>query len=189
MPVLICKSMVKLKENLFSSYHIIIYPQSFFRQFHYLNKYRFGKSKCRTIMFNQFIVPEIPTDIRRIPWIGRVLRYDMLLYLELDNKDLYTLEKYNIILVYLIKLYQRVDQLDLLTKITQIVLNEGGNHVTIPVHDDAIKWKHFSPHKSHWRGALMFPLICAWINDWVYNREAGDLRRLRAHYDVTVRKG
>ena len=68
----------------------------------------------------------------------------MLLYLELDNKDLYTLEKYNIILVYLIKLYQRVDQLDLLTKITQIVLNEGGNHVTIPVHDDAIKWKHFS---------------------------------------------
>ena len=95
-------------------------------------------------MFNQFIVPEIPTDIRRIPWIGRVLRYDMLLFLELDNKDLYTLEKYNIILVYLIKLFQRVDQLDLLTKITQIVLNEGGNHVTIPVHDDAIKWKHIS---------------------------------------------
>ena len=42
------------------------------------------------------------------------------------------------------------------------------------------------PHKGQWRGALMFSLICAWINAWVKNREAGDLRRHRAHYDVTV---
>ena len=72
---------------------------------------------------------------------------------------------------------------------------------TIPgAHDDVIKWKHFSrhwpfvrgihrslanfPHKGQWRGALMFSLICVWINDWVNNREAGDLRRYRAHYDV-----
>ena len=70
------------------------------------------------------------------------------------------------------------------------------------VHDDVIKWKHFprywpfvrgihrspvnSPHKGQWRGALMFSLICVWINGWVNNREAGDLRRYRAHYDVTV---
>ena len=69
-------------------------------------------------------------------------------------------------------------------------------------YDDVIKWKHFprywpfvrgihwspanSPHKGQWRGALMFYLICAWINGWVNNREAGDLRRNRAHYDVTV---
>ena len=69
-------------------------------------------------------------------------------------------------------------------------------------HDDVIKWKHFprywpfvrgiqrspvnSPHKGQWRGALMFSLICVWINGWVNNREAGDLRRNRAHYDVTV---
>ena len=32
----------------------------------------------------------------------------------------------------------------------------------------------------------MFSLIYAWINDWVNNREAGDLRRYRVHYDVTV---
>ena len=32
----------------------------------------------------------------------------------------------------------------------------------------------------------MFSLICAWINRWVYNGEAGDLRRYRAHYDVIV---
>ena len=69
-------------------------------------------------------------------------------------------------------------------------------------HDDVIKWKHFprnwpfvrgihrspvnSPHKGQWRGALMFSLICVWINDWVNNREAGDLRRYRAHCDVIV---
>ena len=69
-------------------------------------------------------------------------------------------------------------------------------------HDDVIKWKHFpsywpfvrgihrspvnSPHKGQWRGALMFSLICVWINGWVNNRQAGDLRRYRAHSDVTV---
>ena len=68
--------------------------------------------------------------------------------------------------------------------------------------DDIIKWEHFprywpfargihrspvnSPHNGQWRGALMFPLDCAWINARVNNRGAGDLRRHRAHYDVTV---
>ena len=77
-------------------------------------------------------------------------------------------------------------------------------NATFKSHDDVIKWKHFphnwpfvreihrspvnSPHKGQWRGALMFSLICVWINDWVNNREAGDLRRNRAHYDVTVMK-
>ena len=69
-------------------------------------------------------------------------------------------------------------------------------------HDDVIKWKHFprywpfvrgiprspvnSPHKGQRRGALMFSLICVWINGWENNREAGDLRRYRAHFDVIV---
>ena len=69
-------------------------------------------------------------------------------------------------------------------------------------HDDVIKWKHFprywpfvrrihrspvnSPHKGQWRRALMFSLICVWINGWVTNREAGDLRHYRTHYDVIV---
>ena len=42
-----------------------------------------------------------------------------------------------------------------------------------------------SPHKDQWRGALMLCLICAWRNG-VNNREAGDLRRHRDHYDVTL---
>ena len=33
---------------------------------------------------------------------------------------------------------------------------------------------------------LMFSLICVWINSWVNNREAGDLKRHRAQYDVIV---
>ena len=32
--------------------------------------------------------------------------------------------------------------------------------------------------------SLMFSFICVWINAWVNNREAGDLRRQRVHYDV-----
>ena len=75
-------------------------------------------------------------------------------------------------------------------------------HIDIKDHDDVIKWKHFPrnwpfvreihrspvnfPHKGQWRGALMFSLIYAWINDWVNNREAGDLRRQHGHYDVIV---
>ena len=43
-----------------------------------------------------------------------------------------------------------------------------------------------SPHKGQWREALMFSLISAWINGWANNRDPGDLRRYRAHYDVFV---
>ena len=43
-----------------------------------------------------------------------------------------------------------------------------------------------SPHKGQWRGALLFSLICAWINNWVNNRKASDLRCHRSHYDVIV---
>ena len=46
-----------------------------------------------------------------------------------------------------------------------------------------------SPHKGQWRRALMFSLICARINGWVNNREAGDLRRHGPHYGVIVMPG
>ena len=67
-------------------------------------------------------------------------------------------------------------------------------------HDDVIKLNHFPrywpfvreihrppvnpPQKGQCRGALTFFLICVWINAWINNREAGDLRRHCAHYDV-----
>ena len=67
-------------------------------------------------------------------------------------------------------------------------------------HDDVIKWKHFPRYWPGPRriprtkasdaelrcGASMCSLICVWINGWENNRETGDLRRYRAHYDVTL---
>ena len=56
-------------------------------------------------------------------------------------------------------------------------------------HDDVIKWKYFPrywPHKAQWRGTLILSSICAWTNGWANNQESCDLRRHRAHYDVTV---
>ena len=47
-----------------------------------------------------------------------------------------------------------------------------------------LRWPVNSSHKGQWRWALMFYLICAWINGWLNNGEAGDLRRYRAHYDA-----
>ena len=69
-------------------------------------------------------------------------------------------------------------------------------------YDDVIKWKHLprywsfvrgihrspvnSQHKGQWRGALMFSLICVWINGWINNLKAGDLEPYHAHYDIIV---
>ena len=40
--------------------------------------------------------------------------------------------------------------------------------------------------KGNQPGALMFSLTCAWTNGWTNNWDPIDLRRHRAHYDVTV---
>ena len=83
-----------------------------------------------------------------------------------------------------------------------VTMFAAGNAIAhIMIHDYVIKWKHFprywpfvrgihrstinSPHKGQWRGALMFSLISTWINGWVNTPGACDLRRHRAHYDIT----
>ena len=69
-------------------------------------------------------------------------------------------------------------------------------------HDDVIKWKNFPHYWPFCMGNSLvtseFPaqrpvtqsfdvfFICAWMNSWVNNREAGDLRCHHAHYDITV---
>ena len=66
-------------------------------------------------------------------------------------------------------------------------------------HDDIIIWKIFfallaicagnSPAPGEFpaqRPVTRSCLIGVWINGWVNNREAGDLRRYHAHYDVIV---
>ena len=72
---------------------------------------------------------------------------------------------------------------------------------TLTTHDDVIKWKHFPRYCPFVRGIhrsrriprtkasdaeLWCFLWSAWINDWVNNREAGDLRRHRGHHVVNV---
>ena len=68
-----------------------------------------------------------------------------------------------------------------------MMTSSNGNifRVTGPLYGELTGPGEF-PHKSQWRGVLMFSLICVWINGWVNNREAGDLRRHRGHYDVNV---
>ena len=66
----------------------------------------------------------------------------------------------------------------------------GGNQLQVPV-SEILWWRHQMwpvnyPHKGQWRGALIFSLLCTWLNGWVSNREAGDSRRHCAHYDVIV---
>ena len=69
-------------------------------------------------------------------------------------------------------------------------------------HDDVINWDYFprywpfvrgihrspvvSSHKVQWREAYIFSLICAWINGWANNRDAGVLWRHHAHYVLSV---
>ena len=48
--------------------------------------------------------------------------------------------------------------------------------------------REFPAHKGQLRGAFIFSLICAWINRWLNNPEAGDLRRYCAHCDIIVMK-
>ena len=67
-------------------------------------------------------------------------------------------------------------------------------------HNEVIKWKHFHV-TGHLCGEFivhrwipckkasdteLWCFLWSWINGWVNNREAGDLRRHRAHYDVIV---
>ena len=69
-----------------------------------------------------------------------------------------------------------------------MVTSSNGNifRVTGPL------WGEFTGHwwipltKANDAGLWSFLFICGWINGWVNNREAGDLRRHCAYYDVTV---
>ena len=88
---------------------------------------------------------------------------------------------------------------------TDSQLNKARENCTplgLECHGDVIKWKCFLcfwpivrgihrspvdfPHKGQWSWTLMSSRICAWTDGWANNRNAGDLRRCRAHYDVIV---
>ena len=69
------------------------------------------------------------------------------------------------------------------------------------LHDDVIKWKYFPCYCPLWgespvtggfpsqksvTRSLILSLMCAWTDGWANNRDVGDLRRHRAHYDVNL---
>ena len=83
-----------------------------------------------------------------------------------------------------------------------ILKQPPGTVLSVAVHDNITKWKHFphywpfvrgihwspvdSPHKGQWCRALMFSFICAWTKGLANNRDTSDLKRHHVHYDVTV---
>ena len=71
---------------------------------------------------------------------------------------------------------------------TYMMTSSNGNtfRVTGPLCGEFTGHRWIPRTKSQWCGTLMFSLIYAWINGWVNNREAGDLRRHGALYDVNV---
>ena len=84
----------------------------------------------------------------------------------------------------------------------QLILKKLEQKEVHAFHYDVIKWKHFPRHCplcGEFTGHRWIPLTkgsdaelscflwsVPWINGWVNNGEAGDLRRYRAHYDITV---
>ena len=79
---------------------------------------------------------------------------------------------------------------NLIRRVILPTMKTSSNEVVFRVTDHL--WGEFTRHRwfprtnGQWSGSLMFPLIGTWINGWLSNREAGDLRRHRAHYDFTV---
>ena len=69
-----------------------------------------------------------------------------------------------------------------------MMTSSNGNifRFTGPLWEESIghRWVHRT--KSSDAEFWCFLFICAWINGWANNRDAGDLRRHRADYDVTV---
>ena len=69
-----------------------------------------------------------------------------------------------------------------------VMTSSNGNifHGTSPLSGEFTSHRFIPLTKASYAKLWCFPLICAWINGWVNNREAGDLRPHRAHYVVIV---
>ena len=90
----------------------------------------------------------------------------------------------------------------LLKRLADYVISYDQMIVSEWYHDDVIKWKNFPltcpvcgeltghrwiPHTKASDAELWcFFCICPWINGWVNNCDAGDLKIHRARYDITL---
>ena len=140
--------------------------------------------------------PPVHVDVITYPYPN--INADLVNIRELNSPWMMSKNIFQTVFEYSEKLSPCLLKSNLLTSMHQLGLTKCNG----PWHDDVIKWKHFPrywpfvwgihrspvnfPHKGQWRTALIFSLICAWINGWVNNHEAGDLRHHRAHFDVIV---
>ena len=87
--------------------------------------------------------------------------------------------------------YFEIKNNSLLNLVPQLICSEL-EIVRSEYNADVIKWKHFLLYMPFVRGigqslvSFDVSLICAGTKGCANNRHAGDLRRHRAHYDVTV---
>ena len=138
----------------------------------------------------------ISTESSSSPWISwhnKKLSYMFYLTIQISNISVW---------IYFVCIYSMMSySQEPIENIRQMFWREWWK---VEVHDNVIKWKYVprywplvrrihrssvkSPHRGHWRGVLMFSLIYGWINGWVKNGEAGDLRRHGDHFDVIIMK-
>ena len=111
-------------------------------------------------------------------WLSPTPRYLECIYLERRNHNIALSHRYYVAF-----------QLTQINCIGAMVTSSNGNIfcVTGPLCAEFTghRWIN-SPHKGQWCEAFAISLICVWPNVWVNNRNAGNLRRHRAHYDVTM---
>ena len=69
--------------------------------------------------------------------------------------------------------------------IQQSMMTSSNGNIAGPLWGEFTDHRRIPPTKAI-EAELWCSLICAWTNRWVNNRNAVDLRRHRAHYDVTV---
>ena len=95
--------------------------------------------------------------------------------------------KWNVLIFYiLIKISQLLWPGDCLVLVMMTSSNGNIFRVTGPLCREFTGPGEFPTQRPVTRSFDVFFFICVWINGWVNNREAGDLRRYQAHYDVIV---
>ena len=97
-----------------------------------------------------------------------------------------------------------------ITQSNHVYCFAGKTHFKITLHGHVVIYRHMYTNLKYWgcdthpwgrqlnisrhlwfrwRRTLMFSLICTRTHGWANHRDAGHLRRHRAHYDVTVMEG
>ena len=136
----------------------------------------------------RFIVLQVPNDYENQIWLSYICIYEAVLSLVPSHRRAISANGRRRCICNVFSHWRRTFSFDLHNRHKNSDTSVRTDFIT-QLHDDVTKWKYFprywpfvrgmhrspvnSPHKCQWRGALMFSLICVWINDRVNNHEAG----------------